>query len=395
MSENTLKHIEHLASTIGARGSTTPKEKEAHEYCKQTLEGLGYETHWEEFYSPVSGWMPYTIALSLIIFAALIFYGIGQTQNFSTGAIAASVIGLFTAISFFLEMTHRDNPLVWLMPAEKSQNVWAVAKAKHESKRRIVITGHVDTHRTALAMQTPALWQVFQILTTLAAIAVVALTILFVIGIFSPDPLLRTIALGVAVIPLIGLIFTAQPEFTPYVKGGNDNATGAAAVLGLAERLKKEPLANTAVYLINTGCEEVGCYGARDWIKRHAGELPNADYLVLDNIGGKNSDVNYVVSETVLLPFKSDSRLIGMAEQVAKENPDLKATPFNYKGLYSEMSICARYGQKVLGLLSFDPKTKMPPLFHTVRDDFNNVDPDILDKSERLAWGIMQKIDQA
>jgi hypothetical protein len=59
------------------------------------------------------------------------------------------------------------------------------------------------------------------------------------------------------------------------------------------------------------------------------------------------------------------------------------------------MSICARYGQKVLGLLSFDPKTKMPPLFHTVRDDFNNVDPDILDKSERLAWGIMQKIDQA
>lgn len=59
MSENTLKHIEHLASTIGARGSTTPKEKEAHEYCKQTLEGLGYETHWEEFYSPVSGLMPY------------------------------------------------------------------------------------------------------------------------------------------------------------------------------------------------------------------------------------------------------------------------------------------------------------------------------------------------
>ena len=82
MSENTLKHVEHFSSTIGARGSTTPKEKEAHEYCKQTLESFGYETHLEEFYSPVSGWMPYTIALSLIIFATLIFYGIGQTQNF-------------------------------------------------------------------------------------------------------------------------------------------------------------------------------------------------------------------------------------------------------------------------------------------------------------------------
>jgi len=131
-----------------------------------------------------------------------------------------------------------------------------------------------------------------------------------------------------------------------------------------------------------------------DWIKRHAANTPDAFYLVLDNIGGKGSVVNYVLDETILFTQKADGGLVGIAEAVAKENPDLGATPFHYRGLDSEMSTCARYGQKVIGLLNFDPKTKLPPLFHTLRDDFGNVDPVVLDKSERFVWEIMQKIDQ-
>ena len=40
MSETTLRHIEHFTNTIGPRGSATPKEAEAHDYCQSTLEGL-------------------------------------------------------------------------------------------------------------------------------------------------------------------------------------------------------------------------------------------------------------------------------------------------------------------------------------------------------------------
>ncbi len=130
-----------------------------------------------------------------------------------------------------------------------------------------------------------------------------------------------------------------------------------------------------------------------DWIKRHAAAAPGAYYLVLDNIGGKGSALNYVLDETILFPQKADPELVSIAETVAKENPDLGATPFHYRGLDSEMSTCARYGQKTLGLLNFDPKTKMPPLFHTLKDHFSNVDPEVLDKSERFVWGIMRKID--
>lgn len=393
MSETALKHVEHFTNTIGPRGSATPEEKKAHEYAKSVLEGLGYEPQWEEYYSATSGWLPYTIVLGVMLLADVIFAWTSGMQNAQMGGLAASLLAVFAVGSFFLHLAKRDNPVLWFVPVAKSQNVWAVAKPTGEVRRRIVVSGHVDTHRVALAMQSPTLWQVFQILTTVSAIVNIALTGLFIYGIFSPDPLLRQIALYLGIVLVIGLVFTIHPETQPYVKGGNDNATGAGTVLALAEKLKAEPLANTEVYLVNTGCEEVNHYGMADWIKRHATEVPDAFYLVLDNIGGKGSVVNYVVDEAILFPQKSDGALINMAEAVAKEQPDLGATPFHYRGLDSELSTAARYGQKALGLLNFDPETKMPPLFHTLKDDFSNVDPEVLDKSERFVWGIMKKVD--
>ena len=395
MSETALKHVEYFTNTIGPRGSTTAAERKAHEYSQQTLEGLGYEAHLEEYYSPSSGWLPFTLALGLMVLADLIFFFTGLSQNAQVGALAAAALGLVTVVSFFLQITHHDNPLRWLLPVARSQNVWALAKAAGNARRRVVVTGHVDTHKVALAMQSPALWQVFQILTTAAAVVNLALAGLFIYGIFTPDLLLRQIALYLGVVLVAGLVFTIHPETQPYVKGGNDNATGAAAVLALAERLKTEPLANTEVYLLNTGCEEVGCYGLMDWIQRHAAEARDADYLVLDNLAGKGAELNYVVEETLLIPVPADGRLVTLAQEVVRENPAFPAKPFAYRGLFSEMAIAGVLGQKAIGLLNFDPKTRMPPLFHTLKDDFDNVDPALLEQSEQFAWALMQKIDRS
>ncbi len=112
-------------------------------------------------------------------------------------------------------------------------------------------------------------------------------------------------------------------------------------------------------------------------------------------LAAKGSQVNYLLDETLLVPVKSDAGLVALAEQVAREQPALGAKPWNYRGLFSELSIAAVHGQKALGLLNFDPVTKMPPHFHTVRDNLSNIDPDILARSEAFAWAILKKIDAA
>lgn len=394
MSETTLRHIEHFTNTVGPRGSTTPQERAAHDYCQQTLEGLGYAVQREAFGAPTSGWHPYALASGLMLLAVAIFGLLGRGPDAQMGALAAALLGALTTAAFLMQVTHRDNPLNWFLPVERSQNVWVLAAPSGETRRRVVVSGHVDTHRTALAMQSPALWQVFQALTLLVGIANVALVAVFVWGVVTPDPLPRTIALWSGIVYLLALVFTLQPDTAPFVAGANDNATGAAAVLTLAERLKAEPLAHTAVFLVNTGSEEVGCFGLVDWIRRHgASDAADARYLVLDNIGGRGSDVNYVLDETVLIPVRSDPELVALAERVALANPALGAKPFHYKGLDSELSVAVLLGQKALGLLNFDPQTKMPPNFHTVRDNMSNVDSAVLDRSEQFAWALLQALD--
>jgi hypothetical protein len=394
MSATALRHVEHFTKTIGPRGSTTPEEAAAHDYCQQTLEALGYTPQREAFAAPISGWHPYALAGGLMLLAILLFVGLGRTANAQMGALAAALLSALTAGSFLLQVTHRDNALAWFLPVARSQNVWALAAPSGLVRRHVVVTGHVDTHRRALAMQTPALWQLFQVLTLLVGVANVVLVALCLWGLVTPDPLPRTIALYLGLLYLVALVFTLQPDTAPYVAGANDNATGAAAVLALAERLKAEPLANTAVYLVNTGCEEVGCFGLVAWIGRHAmNDAPDASYLVLDNIGGRGSEVNYVLDETVLLPVRSDPGLVALAEQVVAAHPGLEAKPFHYRGLDSELSVATLLGQKALGLLDFDPVTKMPPNFHTLRDNLDNIDPAVLDRSERFAWALLQALD--
>lgn len=388
-----LPHVEHLANVIGPRGSCTAQEKAAHDYCQSTLEALGYPVQRDEFVSVTSGWRPFALALSLMLLLVLLFWLLGRTPDAQMGALAAAGLGLMVVVSFFLNAVHRPNPLVWLTPTASSQNVWAVAEPSGEARRSVVVTGHVDTARHALAMQSPGLWQAFQVLTTLTGIALVALVVLFVWGVLTPDPLPRTLALALGVVLVIGLVFTLQPDTTPFVVGANDNATGAGAVLALAERLRAEPLAHTRVYLVNTGCEEVGCTGLADWIARHGAEAPGASYLAVDNIGGQGSRLNYVVDETVLVPIRADAGLVALAEQVARANPDLGAEPFHYRGLFSEMSIAAAHGQKALGLLNFDPQTKMPPRFHTAQDTVAHLDPALLERSEQFLWAILKQID--
>jgi len=394
MSETTLKHIEHLTNTIGPRGSTTPEERAAHDYCQATLEGLGYEVTRETYSSPMSGWAPYSLAGGLMLLATAIFWLLGRGDDAQAGALAAAALGLIVLASFFLHITHRAGPLLWLMPVAPSQNVWAVAAPSGEIKHKVVVTGHVDTHRTALAMQSPGLWQVFRVLTTAVSVAYVALAALFVWGIFTPDALPRTIALYLAILVVVGLVFTIQPDYSPFVRGANDNASGAAAVLALAERLKAEPLNQTAVYLVNTGCEEVGCFGIIDFIQRHsAGEARDARYLVLDNIAGRGSDVNYVLDETLLMPVPSDAGLVQVAEKVAQANPEIGAKPWHYRGLTSELAVATAHGVKALGLLNFDPKTGMPPHFHTRRDNMSNIDAAVLERTEQFVWAILKEID--
>jgi len=71
------------------------------------------------------------------------------------------------------------------------------------------------------------------------------------------------------------------------VQGANDNLSGVAVLVGLAELLRAEPVAGLHVLLVSCGAEETLQDGIRAFMARHGDELPHGRtwFVNLDPVG--------------------------------------------------------------------------------------------------------------
>ncbi|MCX7854982.1 MAG: M28 family metallopeptidase [Anaerolineae bacterium] len=385
-----MEHIRHLAETIGPRGSTTPQEAEAARYAARVLKDLGLEPVTEPFTSARSAWYPYVLFTGLALLAEILFWAAGQT-----GAAVAAVLTAVALASVLLELAFRPNPIRWLLPKGRSQNVWARRMPTGEVRRNVVVMGHLDTHRTPLAFSTDRWVRLFSRLVPIGLASAVALLVLFVLGAALPGPglLWRLLSLPFALVVLGVFLITLQADFSPYTAGANDNATGAGIVLSLAERLGREPLAHTAVWLVLSGCEEVGCYGAEDFARRHQHELGDAVWITLDSVGGAHSSPAYLTYETFLLTVPSDPQLLALAERIAARHPEWGAHPHHFRGAYTEGSIAAKYGFRVLTFTSHRRDGVLPE-WHRPTDTVDHLDPQVVEHTEAFVWELLREIDR-
>ncbi len=397
MSRDALRHVEHLSVTIGPRGSCTEQERRASDYCAQVLRDLGYDVRVQPFRAARSGWAPFSIGAGLMLIGLLKFHispalaGGLAVGGLDAGRLVAAAIALTVTVSILLQLAFRPNPLAWLTPKGASQNVYAAARPRGEPRRTVVVSGHVDTHRTPIAMASPLAFRLFQGLTTLGVISFVVLACLFVLGSFRPEIVgLRLTLLPAAIVAIVFLV-TLQPEFSRYVHGANDNASGAAAVLALAARLQASPLASTEVWLLNSGAEETGATGPVRLLEEHP-ELRDADWLILDNIAGAGTGPCLITAEHVLLPMHADPSLLAAARAVATARPDLGVYEHYYRGLFSEHSPLAAAGCRSLALINFTPQGVLPD-WHRPTDTFDRVDPGVLDRTEEFAWALLEHLD--
>jgi hypothetical protein len=396
MSDTALKHIEHLAVTLGPRGSTTAKEKAGHDYVQNVLNELGCATRVEEFQSSTSAYLPFMLSLGLMLVAEVIFYALAPSPNAQVGALAALALGVVTTVSGVMELLLRDNPLRWLVPMAQSQNVIGITPASGEAKRKLVIMAHVDSHRTPLLWRTPNTYLSYRVLSSLSFVSLLALNVIFVVGLIAPNPGLRNASLiPAAVIGLMWLLLL-QGHNTPFTAGANDNASGVGVLLALAERVQREPLANSEVWWVASGCEEVQVYGSADFLRRHHDELAQAEgaLISVDSIAGAGADLVYLRQEGLLLPMRYPTGMLAIADKLAADHPDLKARAFALQGANTDAAHALQAGLSALSLLSFTRRGWIPN-WHNPSDVFANVDADAVDRAERFVWEVLKRLDTA
>ncbi len=383
-----MGHVRYLAETIGPRGSTTAAEAEAACYAARVLRDAGLTPVTERFASARSAWYLYALLSGSLLVSELLFWFGGRW-----GDVAALALALLALVSVLLELTFRPNPLRWVLPKGHSQNVWVRLEPRDRAMQQVVLMGHLDTHRTPLAFSTDGWLCLFRSLVPVGLVSAVLLVILYGVGIASMTHLWRYVSLPPSVIALGLLLLTLQADLSPFSPGANDNATGAGIMLSVAERLRMAPLTHTSVWVVLSGCEEVGCYGADAFARAHREKLGRAAWITLDSVGSAGADPTYLTRETFLLTATSDPGLLALADRVASRHPELGAYGRAFRGAYTEGSIGVKHGFRVLTLISLPPDGLLRE-WHRPTDVVDNIDPDVVERTEIFLWECLQELDR-
>jgi hypothetical protein len=386
--ESIMQHVYHLSVGIGPRGSCTPAEAEAARYTESVYRRLGLEPVVQPIVSARSAWSGYGAIAGLGLLAEAILLSSGRV-----GAYIALGLAVVAVVSLLLELYFTGNPVRWLLPRGRSQNVYAVIPPRGAVRKRLVMVGHLDTHRTPLVMRARGWLFVYRYITIAAFVGAIINLVLYLIISFGDVEGARLFTLGPSGALALALAMTLQADLTPHSAGANDNATGAAMVMGLAGRLLDEPLEHTEVWALNSGCEEVGCYGVHHFIRENREALGDAYFLAIDMVGGSDAHLNYVTNQALIYPFRSDTYLVELAGQVAAARPELGARGFKIIGGRTEGAMATKHGLRSLSIVNFSKEGIVPPHWHRADDTFENLDPDIVARTEVFTWELIRALD--
>jgi hypothetical protein len=268
-----------------------------------------------------------------------------------------------------------------------------VARRRAENARaHVVITCHYDTSRTGLPY-TPALVKHFRSSFISSVATQAGLTLVFLIRTFNGDGFLldafQTLATGYL---LYGMAVMIDREFRgEYVNGANDNASGVAAMMALAERFSEEPPEGLDLWFLANGCEEVGMTGQRHFLLNHTHELaPERTYFLnLDNIGAGR--LRYCTGEGMLQFFPYSPTLVHHARQIARSAPFQDVTPYAYRRAYFDALVPAARGYEALTLIALDEEDQIPN-WHWHTDTMLNVDPETVKKGADFSEEIVRRL---
>lgn len=157
------------------------------------------------------------------------------------------------------------------------------------------------------------------------------------------------------------------------VEGANDNASGVAVALALAEWLRAED-PTRPFWVVLTGAEEVGERGAKAFFRRHAAELPKAsvDVVNLDNVGGGR--LRYLEGEGMLGYVPYDGRLLAAARVLAMHRDPAGVTPWANLFLPTDGLVARRFGYAAITFTGVGDDGLIPD-YHWPTDVLSRIDP--------------------
>lgn len=382
MSSPAAKHAHHLSVEIGPRPPTEEAEARAAQYSASVFEGSGLATRIEPFQGLRSFGHIY-IPLTAGMLASALTAARRKPHRLTGLALGAASLALLAG-----EQTKRNRPLTARIARRSSQNVVAVLPAAGHARQRLVLVAHIDSSRSGLAFH-PKMAKDFRRNTLIgigAGVATLAAPLL-------PRRLRRLLGTAASAVLANTLFALAHREIAGTdVAGANDNASGAGVLLALAETLALEPLVNTEVWFVATGCEESDLVGMSAFLDSHENELREATFLNFDTVAGMGTTLRWITESSILEALPADPNLVEIAEAVKAHHPEFEAEAGVWRAAGLDTDVAAVRGLKQMSLVALTPEGTLPN-WHWPTDTYDNLDENAVERCYGFALEIIRRFD--
>ena len=384
MTVEPMEDIEGLVSFDG-RWPGTDAERRAAQHLEQRLRALGRNADVEP--TSVHPNYPVTHAIHALIGI------VGSVLSVYTPVAGAALL-LFATISAFGDLTGTLYLVRRLTGRRASQNV---TSTESSDKRGVVIlTAHYDAARTGVVFSSRAVERRAVLGKLLrrgigpfepffwSLVVILACTLLRLIGFegtaFTVIQFIPTVVL-IASIPL--LVDIALSDVVP---GANDNASGVATVLRLAERYSGR-LEHFDVWVVFPGAEEALLLGMREWMRVHRRELDRERTVFLNVDIAGNGTVRWIEKEGLVIAMRYHPTLVQLCEEVG-----------DGRGMTSRNAtdaLIARGAGFPAITITARNALDYAPNWHQPTDTPDRIDLDSLDRTYEFCCALLERLDES
>lgn len=383
-----MDHVQHLSVAIGPRPATSAAEREAAAYLHTQLRSLN--PRWElltQTFRSIDGFR-YRIAPLAFLAGLSLLAGLRRDRETQV------VSGLFSiALSILSRDAFLARPAVWeeWLPRGTSQNVIVRIPPRRRIDRRIVFIAHTDSgvHRLTTS---PAVAQ--HLPRTLGGITMMALVGGVLTALSGRAQRWRELRALLAASAFGGAGLALADEMGAHVAGAIGNASGVAALMGLARTLHARPANSTEVVLAFTGSATAVSTGADVLATEYGQEWRDALWLVVNNVGA--GELCWVTRHGIspYAHYYPDDNAVKVLEQVAETRPDLGMMGRPMLTV-DEVAILRDRDLRAAALMAYDRATGLLPHWRQSSDTIHEVDPATLERAATACWTAVQLVDQA
>lgn len=374
----TADQINKVIDEIGPRPSGYEGEHKAQDYIMEHMAGTADSVVREDFTLHPKAFMGWVLIDGICMTAAsvlLALYLFGALTASFVPAVAL-VLAFISVVCLLGEFLFYKQMLDPLFPKKDAYNVICTRKAEGETKRRIVLSGHIDSAYE---------WRYTylgggHLLTTVIAAAIICLlanfiiSILLLCGISAPVVLVIMKIIEVISIPVFILILFFV-NWGLCVPGANDNLTGVFASMAVMKFLVDNDIRfeNTEVVSVSMACEEAGLRGAKAYAAAHAKAFADSgvETVVVCTDTLRDYDDMGIYSKDMTGTVKLDADAVKLL-QTASHTAGLDLPLANVFFGSSDAAALKQGGMKSVCLAAMDPTPAR--YYHTRLDTADNLD---------------------